>query len=249
MSEASAKYVYGVMSAASDPPATAGIGGAPVQLIGAGDLAAIVSDIDRSELQMGREAMTAHARVLEEALTRGTVLPMRFGVVMDDADTVRGELLQEHAPDLQAQLQQLEGKVELRLRATYEEDQLMREAVAQDPEILRMRESLRGVPEDATYYARIELGERVAAAVERTRQADADAILAELAPLAVAVEAGDPGHERIAVNASFLVERDQLAEFDGRVDEIGRAQAGRLRFKYTGPLPAHSFVRLATAGA
>ena len=247
MSPASAKYVYGVTGAAGDLLSAAGIGGASVQLIRDGDLTALVSDIDRQELRMGREAMTAHARVLEDALAQGTVLPMRFGVVMDDEDTVRRSLLQDHRTELHAQLRELEGKVELRLRATYEEDRLMREAMAQDPEILRMRESLRGVPEDATYYARIELGERVAAAVERTRQADADAILTELSPLAVAVEAGDPGHERIALNASFLVQRDRMAEFDKHVDEVGRAQAGRLRFKYTGPLPPHSFVRLATA--
>jgi Gas vesicle synthesis protein GvpL/GvpF len=105
------------------------------------------------------------------------------------------------------------------------------------------------MPEDATYYARIQLGELVADAVQRTRQTDADEILGGLGPLAVAVEAGEPGHERVALNASFLVERDRIAEFDKRVDEIGRAQAGRLRFKYTGPLPPHSFVRLAGAGA
>jgi Gas vesicle synthesis protein GvpL/GvpF len=248
VSPASAKYVYGVIGAADDPSSAAGIGGVPVQLIRDGELAALVSDIDRDELQMGREAMTAHARVLEDALAQGTVLPMRFGVIMDDEDMVRRNLLQEHGSELQAQLRELAGKVELRLRASYEEDRLMREAVAHDPEILRVRDSLQGVPEDATYYARIELGERVAAAVERVRQADAETILGELAPLALAVESGDPGHERIALNASFLVERDRMAEFDERVDQIGGAQAGRLRFKYTGPLPPHSFVRLATAG-
>ncbi|MDQ6749432.1 MAG: GvpL/GvpF family gas vesicle protein, partial [Actinomycetota bacterium] len=58
------------------------------------------------------------------------------------------------------------------------------------------------------------------------------------------VESGEPGHERVALNASFLVERERMAEFDEAVDELGRARAGRLRLKYTGPLPAHSFVEL-----
>ncbi len=249
MSSDPATYVYGVMAAADDPPAAAGIGGAEVHLIRDGEIAAIVSDIDPQGLELGREAMTAHARVLEGAVAASTVLPMRFGVVMADEQAVRRELLDSHGRELRAQLEELSGKVELRLRATYEEDRLMREAVAQDPEILRVRDSLRGMPEDATYYARIQLGELVAAAVQRTRQADADEILGELSPLAVAVEAGEPGHERVALNASFLVARERIAEFDKRVDEIGRAQAGRLRFKYTGPLPPHTFVALAAAGA
>jgi Gas vesicle synthesis protein GvpL/GvpF len=248
VSTAPAQYVYGVVSAAGDPPSAAGIGGGAVQLVKAGEIAALVSDIDREELTLGREAMTAHERVLEDALAAGTVLPMRFGVVMADADAVRTELLEARNSELRDQLEELAGKIELRVRATYEEDQLMREAVAQDPEILRLRDSLRGVPEDATYYARIQLGELVAGAVERSRQADADAILAELSPLAVAVDVGGQAHERIALNASFLVERERIDTFDQQVDRIGRAQAGRLRFKYVGPLPPHSFVRLASAG-
>ncbi|HEY2436500.1 MAG TPA: GvpL/GvpF family gas vesicle protein, partial [Solirubrobacteraceae bacterium] len=59
----------------------------------------------------------------------------------------------------------------------------------------------------------------------------------------------EPAHERIAADASFLVERERIAEFDAEVDRIGRAQAGRLRLKLTGPLPPHSFVRLAATEA
>jgi Gas vesicle synthesis protein GvpL/GvpF/Conjugal transfer protein TraD len=246
---ASAKYVYGVISATVEPPRGPGIGDAELELIRRDDLAALVSDIDHDEVALGREAMTTHARVLEEALGTGTVLPMRFGIVMADAAAVREELLQTHGAQLRAQLDELAGKIELKLRATYEEERLMREVVAQDPEVARLRESLRGAPEDATYYARIQLGELVAAAVERARQADTEAILGALVPLAVAFEAGEPTHERVAVNASFLVERERIAQFDDEVERIGRAQAGRMRLKYTGPLPPHSFVRLAGAEA
>lgn len=249
MTSESAKYVYGVISAKADPPAGPGIGGAGLELIRAEDLAALVSDIDGGEIALGREAMTTHARVLEQALTAGTVLPMRFGVVMSDEDAVRADLLDAHGAQLRSQLEDLAGKVELKLRATYEEERLMREVMAQDPEILRLRDSLRGVPEDATYYARIQLGELVAAGVERARHADSDAILGALVPLSVAVEASEPAHERIAADASFLVERERIAEFDDEVDRIGRAQAGRLRLKLTGPLPPHSFVRLAATEA
>jgi hypothetical protein len=249
VTSASAKYVYGVISAAADPPRARGIGGAELELISSEDLAALVSDIDRSEIVLGREAMTTHARVLEEALTTSTVLPMRFGIVMTDAAAVRQELLDAHGSQLRGQLAELAGKIELKLRATYEEERLMREVVAQDPEVARLRESLRGAPEDATYYARIQLGELVAAGVERAREADTEAILGALAPLAVAFDAGKPAHERIAVNASFLVERERIAQFDDEVDRIGRAQAGRMRLKYTGPLPPHSFVRIAGAEA
>jgi len=50
-------------------------------------------------------------------------------------------------------------------------------------------------------------------------------------------------------SASFLVDRDRIAEFDQAVDETGRQHADRMRLKYTGPLPPHSFAELSTAEA
>jgi hypothetical protein len=102
-----------------------------------------------------------------------------------------------------------------------------------------------GRSEDATYYARIELGERVAAGVERKREHDGAAIVNALAPVALAVDEGKAAHERVALNASFLVERARVKEFDKILDEVAALNAGRIRFKYTGPLPPHSFVQLA----
>jgi hypothetical protein len=239
-----AKYVYGVVSSDSGPPSTEGIGGAAVTTIDADGLAALVSDFAESEAALGREAIATHARVLEVALEAGTVLPMRFGVVMQDEDDVLHNLLAAHAGTLREQLAELAGKVELRLRATYEQDRLMREVAAANPEIARLSTALRGTPADATYYERIRLGELVAGAVAERRDHDAQTILAALSPLALAVRVADAEHDRVALSASFLVERNRMAEFDAAVDRVGEAHAGRLRFKYTGPLPPHSFVAL-----
>jgi hypothetical protein len=51
----------------------------------------------------------------------------------------------------------------------------------------------------------------------------------------------------MAFSASFLLERESLARFDAAVDHVGREQAERMRLKYAGPLPPHSFVALPTA--
>jgi Gas vesicle synthesis protein GvpL/GvpF len=240
----SAKYVYGIVPEAIDPPAGPGIGGAPLQLIAGEGAAALVSDLPEAELRVGREELTVHSRVLEEALARGTVLPMRFGVVMAGESAVKRHVLDAHRDELRSQLADLEGKVELNVRAMYEEENLMREVVREDQDVARLRAALRGAPEDSTYYGRIQLGELVAGAVERKRERDASDILAALAPLALAVEVAEPAHERIALSASFLVERERMEEFDAAVDRVGAGQTNRMRFKYTGPLPPHSFVEL-----
>ncbi|MBV8219698.1 MAG: GvpL/GvpF family gas vesicle protein [Solirubrobacterales bacterium] len=238
-------YIYGIVEANRKPPAVRGIADARLKLVGGDVAAALVSDLPAGEVRLGREEMLTHARVLEKALARGTVLPMRFGVVMSDADEIRERLLDEHAADLRVQLDEFDGKIEVRIRAVYEEESLLRDVVRADPEIAAVRRSLSGQSEDATYYARIQLGERVAAGVERQRERDADEIIGSLAAVALAVDEGKTGHERVAVNASFLVERARLKEFNDILDAIAEAYAGRVRFKYTGPLPPHSFVQLA----
>lgn len=241
-----ATYVYGVVSAGERPPAATGIGGAPLQEVTSDGIAALVSDIDGQQLALGREEMTAHADVLDAALARGTVLPMRFGVVMEGESAVRQHLLEAHHDELERQLGDLAGKVELRLRAVYQEDSLMREVVREDLDIARLRQALRGASEAATYYGRIRLGELVAGAIERKREVDAGAILGMLAALALDTRVAEVSHERVVVNVSFLLDRNQLPEFDRAVDDLGAVHQDRMRFKYTGPLPPHSFVELRT---
>ena len=243
------KYVYGVVAASAAPRVgSSGIGGSVVQTIAGDGAAALVSDVPDEELVAGRDELMIHARVLEEAFAEAIVLPMRFGLVMPSEDGVRRELLERHRDELLSQLERFEGKVELRVRASYEETALMREVVLEDSEIAGLRESLKGQPEDATYYERIRLGEMVAQAVERKRAHDAQRILDALEPLSLALDVSELSHKRIAVNASFLVQRGRIEEFDRAVDEIGRRESGRIRLKYTGPLPPHSFVELSVQG-
>jgi hypothetical protein len=182
--------------------------------------------------------------VLGEALAYGTVLPMRFGVVLEDDASVQRDLLDLHHDTLKQQLSDFKDMIELRVRATYDEDIILREIVTEQPELARRQRKLRTAPADAAYYGRIALGEAVAHAMERKRHLDAIALLDALAPLALASEVGEPGHERVVVNASFLVRKQQIDRFDQAVDGLGRAHADRMRFTYTGPLPPHSFVNL-----
>ena len=130
MPEAMSKYVYGVVPASAPAPPVVGIGDAPVSVIVSDDTAAIVSDVPAGQLEAGRAELMVHAHVLEQALEASAVLPMRFGVVMDDADSVRRDLLERFHEELVPQLAELEGKVELHVRVVYEERALMTEVVA-----------------------------------------------------------------------------------------------------------------------
>ena len=243
MSTSNESYVYGVSLPGAPVPKGKGIGGRKLRLVEADELAAIVSDTV-PPVRAGKEELTTHARVLQRALENGPVLPMRFGVVMPGDEAIREELLDPYREVLAEQLGELRGAVELHLRATYDEQALMRQVVAGDRRIAALSRELRGQPSDATYYAQIELGERIAQAVDAASARDRTAILDALEPLCLAISVSDPAHEQVACDAAFLVEEERMPEFDRAVDELGRLGDGRIRFTYTGPHPAYNFVEL-----
>jgi hypothetical protein len=245
----SAKYVYGVVrTSRASPPKAIGINDEPIALVKADGVAALTSDVPGEFLEAGREELLTHSRVLEGALEDGTVLPMRFGVVMPGEESVRDELLVPHREKLEAQLQEMDGKVEINIKGIYDEGAILREVLAHSSEAAKLRQAIRGKPEDATYYERIRLGEVVAQELDLKRAEDERAIVDRMLAHAAAVEVGELVHERMAVNASFLVERTGLQGFDRAIDELGEEQAGRIRLRYTGPLPPHSFVELTMEG-
>jgi hypothetical protein len=167
---------------------------------------------------------------------------------MPDESAVREQLLDPHRGELEAQLEEMEDKFEVNLKAIYDERALLTEVIDEEPEVAKLKKSIQGQPEEATHFERIRMGELIAEAVDQKRDRDADEILRRLANHAVAVEVGEPVHERMALNASFLIDRSTQKKFDAEVDRIAEEQGGRLRFKYTGPLAPHSFVELAMEG-
>jgi len=237
--------VYGIVPAETPLDGVpAGIGGAPVGRVVSGGLAALVSPVEGDELRATRRDLLSHSAVLERAIAAGPVLPLRFGIVLRDEDAVANELLEPRHAELTALLERFERLVELRVKAFYDEDAVLREIVRSDPAIAGLSEATRDAPEVATRAQRVRLGEAVARALEATHDRDSRAIFGRLRPLAedIVVEESESS---LAFTASFLVDRGRVEAFDAAMDELAREHEGRITFKYLGPLPPHSFVSLA----
>jgi hypothetical protein len=233
-------YVYGVLAAADAASlTTSGVMGSPVRAVQSGDLAALVSDVAGGALAAARE-VRAHWRVLESASKQTTVLPVRFGTVMEDDDAVREQLLADGAERLTALLQELTGRVQLTVRGTYDEDALLRGVVAGSSEIAALREHVLRMPEAAAYYDRIQLGELIAGEVQRRREADAALAGERLAPFAVAVREEATGADG-AFHLAFLVERDRIDAFSAAVTALTAELGDRVAIRYVGPLAPYSF--------
>jgi hypothetical protein len=237
------RYVYGITR--SGPPGilpAAGVGGHPVTRVERGPLAALVSEAPDGPVKANRRNLMAHTEVLQHVVASGCVLPMRFGVVMPDEKTVAEELLAAHEDALSEQLDAFDGLVELDIKVTCPEDVLLRGVLSERPDLAEMRERIRALPDDASYFDRVALGEQVAAAVEDARRALLKRVTGRLEPLALSTAVSEPAHEQMLVNVAFLVERDRIAAFDAEADALARDLGPGMRCKYVGPLPPFHFV-------
>lgn len=234
-------YVYGVLAAAEAELATpAGVEGYTVRTIACDGLAALVSDLEGDTLTAARE-VRAHWRVVEQAAQETTVLPVRFGTVMEGERAVCDRLLKPNAERLEALLRALAGRVQLSVKGVYDDDALLRDVVAHSPPIAALRERVRSRSDAAGYYDRIQLGEMVAAEIARRREDDARAALARLGPLAVEARTQELSSANQAFNLAFLVERAGIEAFGRAVADLGEAVAGRIAIRFVGPLPPYSF--------
>ena len=228
-------YVYGVTWADGPLSDVQGVCDAAVLEVEHGELVALVSELPSPDIKARRRDLLRHAEVLQQTFERRTVVPLEFGTLFENEDDVVARLLEPRYEDLVALLQQLDGLVELTVRAFYDESDVFAAIVRDEPEVA----ALRGAGGQAQ---QVQLGEAVAASLARRRDRDGDEIVAELSSLARQAFVEERVAELEVVRAAFLVERSEAADFDAQTEELARRFGGVIRFKLTGPLPPHHFV-------
>jgi hypothetical protein len=223
-----------------------GVADRPVSTVEVGGLAAVTSELTDERLRVRRRDLVRHLHVLESAFAEATIVPCAFGTVLQSRQAVESELLTGRRDELLALLERLEGRMQLNVKAVYDEETVLREIVETEPEIARLRQQSRALG-DAGHFASIRLGELVASALGARRAADADRLLDRLAAEAEDVVV-DEAAETVVLKASFLVASERSERFDAELDALAAAEAPRLSFESIGPLPPTAFVALETVG-
>jgi hypothetical protein len=242
--EGRGKYVYCIVRSRQPLKlGPIGIGTEPseVHTVGYKDIAAIVSDTPIEVYDPTRENVLAHERVNETAMRAHTVIPMSFGTVFKTADDIV-ELLRSAYDAFHDVLDKMHAKLEYGLKVLWEPDAVVAEIEQEDENLRRLKREIAS-QKGSTYFARVQYGRIVDAALQARAERYVADIFEALRDVSVASRANKPIGDRMIMNAAFLVTRDREAAFDARVKEIG-ARYGRLTFKYTGPWPPYNFVNI-----
>jgi hypothetical protein len=244
VAEARGKYVYCIIGS-SEPHrfGALGIGSEPadVHTINYRDIAAVVSDTPIEVHDPTRENVLAHERVNETVMRKHTVIPMSFGTVFKTRDDIV-ELLRAAYEAFKDVLNKMEDKLEFGLKVLWDRDVMVREIERQDEDVSKLKQEI-SVQKGSTYFARMQYGRLVDAALQALSEKYVAEIFEALRDVAVASRANKPIGDKMIMNAAFLVSRDKEQAFDQRVKEIG-ARFDKLTFKYTGPWPPYNFVNI-----
>jgi len=236
-------FVYAVVQADHDlPDGVTGVDGSPLALVPYGGLGAVVGTVALARPAGRRADLTAYSAVMEALLPGRAVAPISFGTVMPDEQTVIAEMLAPREAHLSRLLQELDGRVQYNVRASYVEDAVLAEIVESDPEIRHLRERTRDLPEDARMGDRIRLGELVSQAWEHRARLDADHLLAQVVPIVSAHAVRREPGPQAALDAALLVDRARSQELEDQLESLAEQADGRMQLTLLGPLVPYDFV-------
>jgi hypothetical protein len=188
--------------------------------------------------ELGREALVRHADLTQRVFERVTILPARFGVVFSGADQVVAELLRPYQDQLTAQLDRLDGMVQVDVTCVHREEQALALLLRSDRALaVRRREATR------SYMAAVRVGQRVALGLERLRARDAATAHELLRRRALEERPSALSHQHMFLHSAFLVRASDVGAFDGAVGELRRRLPHALT-RAVGPRPPYAFVEL-----
>lgn len=246
------KYLYAIIRSLGDPTfddaAAVGDPQTKVHTLSWGGLAAVVSDSPLTEYPSARSTMLAHERVQERILRDFTLLPVRFGTVAKGTTPEKDiqKLLVKRKGEFEGLLTEMEGQVELGLKALWRDEKLLfNEILAANPRLQKLRDSLAAKPAQASRFDRMRLGELIKEALELKKSGEAASIVTPLRRLARDCVENPVVLDRMIVNAAFLVDKTGEGEFDQAVAKLDEEQGERIVFKYVGPIPPYNFVNIA----
>ncbi|MFD0275146.1 GvpL/GvpF family gas vesicle protein [Kitasatospora sp. NPDC127111] len=235
-----AVYVYAI-AAASHPVRLddlTGVGDPPeeVATVEESGLTAVISAVPEG-LRARRRDVMAHQEVLQRLMADGAVLPLRFGTVAARPQEVQ-EALKKNADFYRERLHALAGCAEYLLKASLDEDFMLRQILLDSPEIRRLNDESR---DSGDTDLKLRLGELVARELQARGDAAASQVREALRPLAREIHENEP-HGDDFFSVSLLVEearREALLDTEsGLAARLGEGY----RFRLHGPLPPYSFV-------
>jgi len=207
-------------------------------------VAAVVSEYSlRSKILPLRKNLDPHHKVIREVMKTATIVPMTFGhVAKSEAEITKA--LRRNRDDIRAQLDRLDGKVEMDLKVKWDVDNIFEYVVGTDPELAAFRDEIFGRSSAPSQTEKLELGRMFEERLTQQREEQTDRVVELFRACTSEVKVNPPRNEKAVMNLAFLVDRDRLKPFEECVYQVAGAFPAQYQFDFNGPWAPFNFVEL-----
>jgi hypothetical protein len=253
--------LYGILPSSADIPSIVGIDGwADLALVLEGQIGALVSavplaDFGRDSLRQNledprwlEEKIRRHEAVVEAAMAKGPILPMKFCTIFLSLEKVR-RVLRENTAIWQESLEYLQDKEEWGVKGFSDRRCLQETVMHQDPELLTRLQDLRGKPPGQAFLLKKKLQEL--ASLKAEEQEEEFLHLAEAALRSKVVgfvkspslpRRATGRQEEMVLNLACLVSKAHVGEFLAEVARVSHTYTDNgFKLIASGPWPPYNF--------
>jgi Gas vesicle synthesis protein GvpL/GvpF len=204
----------------------------------------LYSEAQQSRYLASRRNLLGHEKVLELAMQAGhrTLLPLQFGLIIEDWQTVTEQLTQPHQAGLHQLFVSLQGKREVGVKLFWEQEQELQALLAENEILQAQRDSLEG--KNLRMDEVVAIGQAIERSLNLRKQTIISAFQNTLNPLAGAIVENDTLTETMIYNAAYLIPWDAEQDFGAQVEALDAQFEGRLKIRYNNFTAPFNFAQL-----
>lgn len=243
------KYIYSIIRESKEKNfGTTGINNQEVSLLHCKDIAAVVSNtpvinFDRLDKKELTRHIATHQKVNEAVMKDYDVVPMAFGIIAPSVDEVL-RILERVYLQFKTALKNLTGKAEFAVQVWWDQKKLIEELFNTNPKMQELKKKISSKKGILTLPIKLKLKKLLEEEAEDQRQVYIKDIQTFLNSCSHDFTSNKLIEEDMIANFSFLIEKTREPELDKKMQELGKKYEGKLRFKYIGPMPPYSFVKI-----
>jgi Gas vesicle synthesis protein GvpL/GvpF/DnaJ domain len=242
-------YIYGIIKT-SKPQEFGEIGigdktASHVLTIRFKDIAAVISNSPLTVYSsLSKEKvlkdLAIHQLVIEKVMKRFTIIPVKFGTVIETQNEVSKFLEQDYVL-LSNELSKAEGKIELDVVACWDLAKILAAISHHNEQIQEKQQEIMMKGGQVATEDKIMLGQLIAQALKAEKARYQQLMLQTLKQETVDVCLHDLANDEMIFNAAFLLETKNEESFNTLVHTLDQKLENTVNFRVVGPLPLYSF--------
>lgn len=204
----------------------------------------LYSEAQQERYLASRRNLLGHEQVLEQAMEHGhrTLLPLQFGLIIENWEAVRTQLLIPQGENLQQLFAHLNGRREVGVKVFWDQSAELEMLMAENDDLRAERDRLEGTTLSMDQVIRI--GQSIEQEMEARKQGIIEIFQEALNPLAIELVENDALTDAMIYNAAYLIPWDDEPAFGEVVETLDQQFDSRLKIRYNNLTAPYNFAQL-----